>query len=129
MFVFYLINLYCVELLECLQFVDIVYFIDDVVCKGSVWCIVYCVSKVGLDNLILLFVVCFVLRIKVNVILLVLVMFNDGDDVEYCVCILVKFVFGIELGLEVIYQSFCYLLDNFYVIGIILIVNGGCYVK
>lgn len=44
---------------------------------------VYVVSKVVLYNLILLFVKKFVLKVKVNSIVLVLFMFNEGDDEVY----------------------------------------------
>lgn len=44
---------------------------------------VYVVSKVVLYNLILLFVKKLVLKVKVNSIVLVLFMFNEGDDEVY----------------------------------------------
>lgn len=56
-------------------------------------------------------------------------MFNDGDDAEYRARTLAKSVLGIEPGPEVIYQSLRYLLDNPYVTGTTLTVNGGRHVK
>ncbi|HCU0835737.1 TPA: dihydromonapterin reductase, partial [Pseudomonas aeruginosa] len=58
-----------------------------------------------------------------------LVMFNDGDDAEYRARTLAKSALGIEPGPEVIYQSLRYLLDNPYVTGTTLTVNGGRHVK
>ncbi|EVT82927.1 hypothetical protein Z046_31360 [Pseudomonas aeruginosa VRFPA09] len=56
-------------------------------------------------------------------------MFNDGDDAEYRARTLAKSALGIEPGPEVIYQSLRYLLDNPYVTGTTLTVNGGRHVK
>lgn len=91
--VFYLINLVVSDLLlyyyeNIGYFVDIIYFIDYVVEKGSLKYFVYVVSKVVFDNLIKLFVVKFVFVIKVNVIVLLLIIFNEDDSDEYKVKIL-----------------------------------------
>ncbi len=56
-------------------------------------------------------------------------MFNDGDDAAYRAKVLAKSALGIEPGPEVIYQSVRYLLDNPYVTGTTLTVNGGRHVK
>lgn len=102
---------------------------DDVARKGSARRIAYCASKAGLDNLTLSFAARFAPRIKVNAISTALVMFNDGDDAEYRARTLAKSALGIEPGPEVIYQSLRYLLDNPYVTGTTLTVNGGRHVK
>ncbi|MDF5810816.1 dihydromonapterin reductase [Pseudomonas aeruginosa] len=125
----YLINLHCAELLERSQPADIVHLTDDVARKGSARRIAYCASKAGLDNLTLSFAARFAPRIKVNAISPALVMFNDGDDAEYRARTLAKSALGIEPGPEVIYQSLRYLLDNPYVTGTTLTVNGGRHVK
>lgn len=62
---------------------DIIYFIDYVVECGSDKYIVYAVSKAVLDNMICLFVCKLVLEVKVNFIVLLLILFNEYDDVEY----------------------------------------------
>ncbi|MNP12735.1 Dihydrofolate reductase FolM [compost metagenome] len=56
-------------------------------------------------------------------------MFNAGDDAAYRERTLAKSALGIEPGPEVIYQSIRYLLDNPYVTGTTLTVNGGRHLK
>ena len=68
-------------------------------------------------------------RIKVNGIAPAMVMFNEGDDAAYRAKVLAKSALGIEPGPEVIYQSVRYLLDNPYVTGTTLTVNGGRHIK
>ena len=56
-------------------------------------------------------------------------MFNPDDDAAYRTKALAKSVLGIEPGAEVIYQGLRYLLDNPYVTGTTLTVNGGRHLK
>jgi dihydromonapterin reductase/dihydrofolate reductase len=56
-------------------------------------------------------------------------MFNPDDDAAYRAKALAKSALGIEPGSEVIYQSLRYLLDNPYVTGTTLTVNGGRHLK
>jgi hypothetical protein len=56
-------------------------------------------------------------------------MFNPDDDAAYRAKALAKSALGIEPGSEVIYQSLRYLLDNPYVTGTTLTVNGGRHVS
>ena len=102
---------------------------DDVVRKGSRQHIAYCATKAGLDSLTLSFAAQFAPQIKVNGIAPAMVMFNDGDDAAYRAKVLAKSALGIEPGPEVIYQSVRYLLDNPYVTGTTLTVNGGRHIK
>ena len=67
--------------------------------------------------------------IKVNGIAPALLLFNPEDDTAYRTKALAKSALGIEPGSEVIYQSLRYLLDNPYVTGTTLTVNGGRHVK
>ncbi len=67
--------------------------------------------------------------IKVNSIAPALLMFNPDDDAAYRAKTLAKSAMGIEPGAEVIYQSLRYLLDNPYVTGTTLTVNGGRHIK
>jgi dihydromonapterin reductase/dihydrofolate reductase len=95
--------------------------------KGSSRHIGYCASKAGLDSLTLSFAA--------------LCAGNQGqrhrpgpavqpdDDAAYRAKALAKSALGIEPGSEVIYQSLRYLLDNPYVTGTTLTVNGGRHVK
>jgi dihydromonapterin reductase/dihydrofolate reductase len=64
-------------------------------------------------------------RIKVNSIAPALIMFNDGDPQDYREKALAKSALGIEPGPEVVYQSIRYLMDNPYVTGTCLDLNGG----
>lgn len=125
----YLINLHCADLLRRSTLADIVHISDDVTRKGSRQHIAYCATKAGLDSLTLSFAAQYAPRIKVNGISPAMVMFNDSDDAAYRAKVLAKSALGIEPGPEVIYQSVRYLLDNPYVTGTTLTVNGGRHVK
>ncbi|QXI23701.1 dihydromonapterin reductase [Pseudomonas iranensis] len=125
----YLINLHCAELLQHSTPADIIHISDDVTRKGSSKHIGYCASKAGLDSLTLSFAARFAPAIKVNGIAPALLLFNPDDDAAYRAKALAKSALGIEPGSEVIYQSLRYLLDNPYVTGTTLTVNGGRHVK
>ncbi len=121
----YLINLHCTELLQHGGPADIIHIGDDVTRVGSKKHIAYAASKAGLDNLTLSFAARLAPAIKVNGIAPALIQFNKGDDEVYQRKALAKSALGIEPGAEVIYQSLRYLLDNPYVTGTTLSVNGG----
>lgn len=125
----YLINLHCADLLRACSPADIVHISDDAVRKGSRQHIAYCASKAGLDSLTLSFASKYAPQIKVNGIAPALILFNPEDSPEYRAKALGKSALGIEPGAEVIYQSLRYLLDNPYVTGTTLTVNGGRHVK
>lgn len=125
----YLINLHCEALLAQSAVADIIHLSDDVARKGSANRPAYCASKAGLDNLTLSFAARFAPRIKVNGIAPALIMFNPDDDAAYREKTLKKSALGIEPGPEVIYQSVRYLLDNPYVTGTTLTINGGRHLK
>lgn len=121
----YLINLQCAELLQHGGPADIIHIGDDVTRTGSKKHIAYAASKAGLDNLTLSFAASLAPAIKVNGIAPALIQFNEGDDETYRCKALAKSALGIEPGAEVIYKSLRYLLDNPYVTGTTLAVNGG----
>jgi dihydromonapterin reductase/dihydrofolate reductase len=125
----YLINLHCADLLERSSPADIVHISDDVTRRGSSKHIGYCASKAGLDSLTLSFAARYAPGIKVNGIAPALLLFNADDDAAYRAKVLAKSALGIEPGSEVIYQSLRYLLDNPYVTGTTLTVNGGRHIK
>ncbi|MBP5121600.1 dihydromonapterin reductase [Pseudomonas protegens] len=125
----YLINLHCAELLQRSSPADIIHISDDVTRKGSSKHIAYCASKAGLDSLTLSFAAKYAPTIKVNGIAPALLLFNPDDDAAYRAKTLAKSALGIEPGSEVIYQSLRYLLDNPYVTGTTLTVNGGRHLK
>ncbi|MBX9405133.1 dihydromonapterin reductase [Pseudomonas baetica] len=125
----YLINLHCADLLTQSTPADIIHISDDVTRKGSSKHIGYCATKAGLDSLTLSFAARYAPAIKVNGIAPALLLFNPDDDAAYRAKALAKSALGIEPGSEVIYQSLRYLLDNPYVTGTTLTVNGGRHVK
>lgn len=125
----YLINLHCAALLQQSSPADIVHISDDVTRKGSSKHIAYCASKAGLDSLTLSFAARYAPTIKVNGIAPALLLFNPGDDAAYRAKALAKSALGFEPGSEVVYQSLRYLLDNPYVTGTTLTVNGGRHIK
>lgn len=125
----YLINLHCAELLQRSEQADIIHISDDVVRKGSSNRPAYCASKAGLDSLTLSFAARFAPGIKVNGIAPALLMFNEEDDAQYRAKALSKSALGFEPGPHVIYQSLRYLLDNPYITGTTLTVNGGRHLK
>ena len=125
----YLINLHCSELLQRSSPADIVHISDDVTRKGSSKHIAYCATKAGLDSLTLSFAAKLAPQIKVNGIAPAMLMFNPDDDAAYRTKALAKSALGIEPGAEVIYQGLRYLLDNPYVTGTTLTVNGGRHLK
>ncbi|MCY1211905.1 Dihydromonapterin reductase [compost metagenome] len=125
----YLINLHCEELLRRSSPADIIHLSDDVARKGSANRVAYCASKAGLDNLTLSFAARFAPDIKVNGIAPALVMFNAEDDDAYRKKTLAKSALGIEPGPQVVYQGLRYLLDNSYVTGTTLTLNGGRHLK
>ncbi|MES2818359.1 MAG: dihydromonapterin reductase [Pseudomonadota bacterium] len=125
----YLINLHCAELLQRCAPADIVHISDDVVRSGSAKHPAYCASKAGLDSLTLSFAARLAPAVKVNGIAPALILFNTNDTPDYRSKTLNKSALGIEPGAEVIYQSLRYLLDNPYVTGTTLTVNGGRHLK
>ena len=125
----YLINLHCADLLRKCTPADIVHISDDVVRKGSSRHMAYASSKAGMENLTLSFAAQFAPHIKVNGIAPALIQFQPDDDDEYKHKTLAKSALGIEPGAEVVYQSLRYLLDNPYVTGTTLSVNGGRHLK
>lgn len=125
----YLINLHCAQLLQHGGAADIVHISDEVTRKGSAKHIAYCASKAGLDSLTLSFAARYAPAIKVNGIAPALILFNADDDDAYRAQALSKSALGLEPGAEVIYQSLRYLLDNPYVTGTTLAVNGGRHLK
>lgn len=56
-------------------------------------------------------------------------MFNAGDDEAYRAKALEKSALGIEPGPQAFYQSLRYLLDNPYLTGTTLTLNGGRHLK
>ncbi|MFN3581791.1 MAG: dihydromonapterin reductase [Pseudomonas sp.] len=124
-----MINNACVELLDPAQTTDIIHLTDFSAQRGSSAHMAYCASKAGLENLSLSFAKRLAPKVKVNSIAPALIMFNDGDSAEYRASTLAKSALGIEPGPEVVYQSIRYLMDNPYITGTSLTLNGGRHLK
>ena len=125
----YLINQQCVNLLDAGQVTDIIHLTDHVAQRGSSKHMAYCATKAALENLTLSFAASLAPGVKVNSIAPALIMFNTGDDDAYRRKTLAKSALGIEPGPEVVYQSIRYLMDNPYVTGTSLTLNGGRHLK
>ncbi|MFG6159080.1 dihydromonapterin reductase [Halomonas sp. 1390] len=127
----YLINLHGQELLEACSEPqrDIVHLTDYVVQKGSRKHAAYAATKAGLDNLTLSFAAMFAPSIQVNAIAPAMIMLNQGDDEAYAEKARAKSAMEMIPGPGVIYQSLRYLLDNRFVTGITLPVDGGRHLR
>ena len=127
----YLINLHARELLEACSEPqrDIVHMTDYVVQKGSRKHAAYAATKAGLDNLTLSFAAMFAPKVQVNAIAPAMIMLNEGDDEAYAEKARAKSAMEMIPGPGVIYQSLRYLLDNRFVTGITLPVDGGRHLR
>lgn len=124
----YQINLALEPLLTCSssdQNRDIIHITDYVVASGSDHHIAYAASKAALDNMTKSFARRFAPSIKVNSIAPSLIMFNQHDDAAYRDKALKKSLLGIEPGPEVLLHTIQYLLDNPYVTGQSIQLEGG----
>ncbi|UAW97863.1 dihydromonapterin reductase [Halopseudomonas nanhaiensis] len=121
----YLLNLASAELFTPGSPGDIIHLTDHVARRGSRRHAAYCASKAGLEALSLSFAARLAPEIKVNTIAPALIMFNADDSAEYRERTLEKSALGIEPGPDVVYQSIRYLMDNPYVTGTCLDLNGG----
>ena len=122
----YRINLACQHLLDNSEGpADIVHMTDYVVEKGSAKHIAYAASKAALDNLTLSFARRFAPRVKVNSVAPSLIMFNEGDDAAYREKTLKKSLLGIEPGVGAAVQTLQFLLDNPYITGRRIGLDGG----
>jgi len=104
---------------------DIVHVTDYGAQHGSGKHVAYASTKAGLENMTLSYAKKLAPRVKVNSIAPFLIMFNEWDSEEYKEKSLNKSVLGIEPGPEVVYQGVRYLMDNIYVTGECLNLDGG----
>ena len=122
----YRINLACRHLLENSDSItDIIHMTDYVVEKGSAKHIGYSASKAALANLTLSFSRLLAPKVKVNSLAPSLIMFNEGDSQAYREKTLKKSLLGIEPGVDVAVQTLQFLLDNPYITGRTLPLDGG----
>lgn len=125
----YLVNFACEPLLRNSEQADIIHISDDVTRRGSRNKIAYSASKAALDNMTLSFANQFAPHIKVNGISPALIMLQPGDNKEYARQAMDKSVLKIIPGPEVVMQAVEYLLNNPYVTGTTLSLNGGRHLK
>jgi len=122
----YRINLACGDLLETTdEPADIVHMTDYVVEKGSAKHIAYAASKAALDNLTRSFARRLAPRVKVNSIAPSLIMFNEGDSEAYREKTLKKSLLGIAPGEAAAVETLQFLLDNPYITGRSIGLDGG----
>ncbi|MDT8895044.1 dihydromonapterin reductase [Halomonas sp. I1] len=127
----YLINLAAQDLLEACgePLRDIVHMTDYVATRGSRKHIAYAASKAGLENLTLSFAARYAPTIQVNAIAPAMIMLGENDDEAYAEKARGKSALGTIPGPGVIYESLRYLLDNRYVTGTTLPVDGGRHLR
>lgn len=104
---------------------DIIHITDYVVNAGSDHHIAYAASKAAMDNMTKSFARRFAPAIKVNSVAPSLIMFNEHDDPTYRQRALSKSLLGIEPGPEVFLKTIEYLLDNPYITGQSILLEGG----
>lgn len=122
----YRINLACRDLLENSESTtDIIHMTDYVVEKGSAKHIAYAASKAALENLTLSFSRLLAPRVKVNSLAPSLVMFNEQDRDAYREKTLKKSLMEIEPGVGVAVDTLQFLLDNPYITGRSIPLDGG----
>lgn len=104
---------------------DIIHMTDYVVEKGSAKHIAYAASKAALANLTLSFARLLAPRVKVNSVAPSLICFNAGDDAAYRQKALGKSLLQMEPGEAVAVQTLQFILDNPYLTGRTLALDGG----
>lgn len=125
----YMINMACKDLFVPGQAADIIHMTDYVAWCGSGKHVAYSATKAGLENMTQSFAKLLAPAIKVNSIAPFLIMFNEEDSEEYKARVLAKSALGFEPGPGVAYQAVKYLLDNVYVTGECLQLNGGRHLR
>lgn len=108
---------------------DIMHISDQVATLGSMKHLAYAASKAALENLTFSFARQLAPKIKVNAIAPALILFNEWDDDEYRRKSLEKSLLGIEPGVKCFTDSVLYLLENNYVTGRVMPLDGGRHLK
>lgn len=127
----YRINLGCEGLLAACRapFADIIHITDTTLQKGSAKRSAYIASKAGLDSLTRSHAARLAPKVKVNSIAPGLIMFNEGDSEPYRQDRLSRSALGFEPGPDVVWQAIRFLMDNPFITGATIPVDGGRNVK
>ncbi len=125
----YMINLGLADLFRQAGQSDIVHITDYVVEAASDHHIAYAATKAGLDSMTRSFAKRLAPTVQVNAIQPALLIFNPDDDDEFRARALAKSLLGIEPGEQALYSTLKYLLDNNYVTGRTMKLDGGRHLK
>ena len=104
---------------------DIISISDDALRYGSADYSAYLATKAGLQSLSRSFAAKYAPLVKVNDIQPGLIMFHPHDSPDYRQARLAKTALGIEPGADVVWQAVRFLMDNPYVTGTVLQLDGG----
>lgn len=108
---------------------DIIHITDTTISKGSAKRAAYMASKAALDSLTRSFAARLAPKVKVNSLAPGLILFNEGDDEIYRKERLSRSALGYEPGPAVVWQAIECLLNNGYITGQSLAIDGGRNVK
>ena len=104
---------------------DIIHISDQVADLGSMKHLAYAASKAALENLTTSFARQLAPDVQVNAIAPALIIFNEWDDAQYREKALKKSLLGIEPGVGCFVDSVLFLLQNNYITGRVLPLDGG----
>lgn len=104
---------------------DIISISDAKVAKGSAHQVSYLASKAALQSMAKSFALKLAPQVKVNDIAPALIMFNQGDDEAYRQQRLAMNLLPIEPGPDVVWQTVHYLMQNPYITGKVIQLDGG----
>lgn len=104
---------------------DVIALTDFVASVGSSKHMAYAASRAAMENMVMSMSRQLAPAIKVNAIAPALLMFNEGDDVEYREKALKKSLMQCEPGSQEVVNSINYLMASQYVTGRVLALDGG----
>lgn len=104
---------------------DVIHLTDSRVTMGSEQYSAYLSTKAGLENLTKSFAMQLAPKVKVNSIAPGLLMFHPNDSQEYRTTRLNEQLLPHEPGAEVVWQAVQSLMQNHYITGVSLPVDGG----
>lgn len=108
---------------------DILHITDQVATIGSYKHMAYAASKAALENLTFSMARDLAPAVKVNAIAPALIKFNDWDDAQYREKALQKSLLGIEPGEACFSETVLFLLQNNYITGRVIPLDGGRHLK